>query len=119
MSAFPTSHFPMAAMDGKIEQCICNKFCVKLSELLLKPLKCFMKLLENILQTRQRFLNDIHVSRLVESQLKMTNVQGDQAPAKQQKMFKRFENSSTNTITERSMSSQTLFGSDMEFSRRS
>jgi hypothetical protein len=28
------------------------------------------------------FLNIIHVSRLVEFQLKMTNIHGDQAPAK-------------------------------------
>jgi hypothetical protein len=30
----------------------------------------------------QRFLNDIHVSRLAECQLKLTNVQGDQASTK-------------------------------------
>jgi hypothetical protein len=35
--------------------------------------------LENILLAGQRFLNGIHVSRLVKCQLKMTNVQGDQA----------------------------------------
>jgi hypothetical protein len=52
-----------------------------------------MRLLENILQARQLFLNGIHVSRLVECQVTMTNVQGDQAPAKQQKMLKKFENS--------------------------
>jgi uncharacterized protein with PIN domain len=37
----------------------------------------------------------------------MTNVQGNQAPAKQQKMLKKFENSSMKTIAEQSMSSQT------------
>jgi hypothetical protein len=35
--------------------------------------------------------------RAVECQLKMTNVQGDQAPAKRQKMLKKFENSSMKT----------------------
>jgi hypothetical protein len=40
----------------------------------------------------------------------MTNVQGNQAPAKQQKMLKKFENSSTKTVTEQSMSSQTPLG---------
>jgi hypothetical protein len=39
------------------------------------------------------------------------NVQGDQAPAKQQKMLTKFRNSSTKTITEQSMSSQTPLGS--------
>jgi hypothetical protein len=48
-----------------------------------------MRLLENILQAEQRFLNSIHVSRLVECQLKMTNVQGNQAPAKRQKVLKK------------------------------
>jgi hypothetical protein len=37
----------------------------------------------------------------------MTNVQGNQAPAKRQKMLKKFENSSTKTVAEQSMSSQT------------
>jgi hypothetical protein len=40
----------------------------------------------------------------------MTNVQDDQAPAKRQKMLKKFENSSTKTIAEQSMSLQTLLG---------
>jgi hypothetical protein len=31
-SAFSTSSFPLAAMDGKIEQCVCIKFCVKLGK---------------------------------------------------------------------------------------
>jgi hypothetical protein len=64
-------------------------------------------------------LNGIHVSRPVECQLKMTNVHGDQAPAKRLKMLKKFENSSTKTITEQSMTSQTLLGSVMKFAKRS
>jgi hypothetical protein len=47
----------------------------------------------------------------------MMNIQGDQAPAKQQKMLKKSENSSKKTISEQSMSSQTLLGSVMEFAR--
>jgi hypothetical protein len=38
----------------------------------------------------------------------MTNVQGNQAAAKQQKLLKTFENSSMKTIAKQSMSSQTL-----------
>jgi hypothetical protein len=61
----------------------------------------------------------IYVSRPVEYQLKMMNVQGDRAPAKLQKMLKKFEKSSMKTVAEQSMSSQTLLGSVMEFARRS
>jgi hypothetical protein len=45
----------------------------------------------------------------------MTNVQGDQAPAKQQKLLRKFDNSSTKAITEQSMSLQRVLGSIMEF----
>jgi hypothetical protein len=54
-------------------------------------MKCFARLLENILYARQRFLNSIHVSRPVKCHLKVTNIQGDQAPAKQQKMLKKIQ----------------------------
>jgi hypothetical protein len=64
-------------MNGKIEQCVCIKFCVKLS-----------KSAPEIL----------HVSRPVECQLKATNIQGDQARAKQQRMFKKLENSFTKAM---------------------
>jgi hypothetical protein len=37
--------------------------------------------------------------------LKTTKVQGDQAPAKQQKMLKKYENSSMKTVAKQSMSS--------------
>jgi hypothetical protein len=40
----------------------------------------------------------------------MMNAQGDQAPAKWQTMFKKFENSSTKAVAEQSMGSQTLLG---------
>jgi hypothetical protein len=46
-----------------------------------------VRLLENILG--QLFYNDIHVSRPVEGQMKITDVQGDQAPAEQQKMLQK------------------------------
>jgi hypothetical protein len=49
----------------------------------------------------------------VECQLKMTNVQGDQAPAKQNKMLKKLENSSMKTAAKQSMNSQTPLGSIM------
>jgi hypothetical protein len=46
-------------------------------------------------------------------------VQGDQAPAKSQNMLKIFENPSTKTVVEQSMSSQTLLGSIMKVAKRS
>jgi hypothetical protein len=59
-------------------------------------------------------LNGIQILRLIECPLKMMNVQGDQAPAKRQKMLKKSENSCTKTIAEQSMSSQTPLGSVMD-----
>jgi hypothetical protein len=39
MSAFLTSCFVLFAMDGKIEQCVCIKFCVKLGKSISETLK--------------------------------------------------------------------------------
>jgi hypothetical protein len=36
-----TLHFILSAMDGKIEQCACIKFCVKLGKAASKTLKMF------------------------------------------------------------------------------
>jgi hypothetical protein len=54
-------------------------------------LKCFLGLLENILEARLQFLKGIHISRLDGCQLKTTNVQGKKAPPNQQKTMKKFE----------------------------
>jgi hypothetical protein len=69
-------------MDGKIGQRVCTKFCVKLSK----------SAIENPEMLREAFgehsLSPTVVfewhscSKVVECQLKMMNVQGDQAPAK-------------------------------------
>jgi hypothetical protein len=63
-------------------------------------------------------LNGIHISLPVEWQLKMMNVQGDQAPAEWQKMLKTFENPSTKTVAKQSVSLQTPLGSVIEFANR-
>jgi hypothetical protein len=91
---------------------------VKLEKSAIETFEMFMRLLENILEGRQQFLNGIHVSRPVVCQLKMTNVQGDQAPAKRQKMLKTFGNTSMKTIAEKFISLQTQLGSVMETARR-
>jgi hypothetical protein len=63
--------FVMSAMDGKMKQCVWIKICVKLGK---SSTATHEMDLENILQSTQWFLNDIHVSRLIECQLNMTNV---------------------------------------------
>jgi hypothetical protein len=50
------------------------------------------------------FLNAIIVSKPVENQLKMANIQSDQAPAKRQKTLKTLKCSSMKTITKQSVS---------------
>jgi hypothetical protein len=105
-------------MDGKIKQRVCIKFCVKLGKSATETLEMYREAFGEHSSAGQRFLNGIHVSRPVECQLKMTNVQGDQAPAKRQKVLKKFKNSSMKTISKQSMSSQTLLGSIMELARR-
>jgi hypothetical protein len=49
----------------------------------------------------------------------MTNVEGDQAPEKRQKMLKKFENSFTKTVAEKSITMQTPLGSVLVLARRS
>jgi hypothetical protein len=98
-------------MDGKIEQRVCIKFCMKIGKSATETLEMLREAFGEHSLSRTAVLNDIHVSRPVECQLKMTKVQGDQAPAKRQKVLKKFENSSTKTLSEQSMSSQTPLGS--------
>jgi hypothetical protein len=67
-----------------------------------------VRLLEKILLAGQKFSNGIHVSRLVECQLKMRNVHGDQHQKNRRaENVKKIENSSMKTVAEQSMSSQT------------
>jgi hypothetical protein len=106
-------------MDGKIKQHICIKFCMKLDKSPTETLEMLHEGFGEHSLVRLLFLNGIHVSRLVECWLNMTNIQGDQAPAKRWIMLKKFENLSTKTIAEQSMSLQTLLGSVTEFARRS
>jgi hypothetical protein len=104
---------------AKLSNVFASSFAWSFVNPLPKPLKFFVWPFENILYARQQFLNGILTSRPVECHLKVTNVQGDQAPAKRQKMLKTFKNSSTKTVAEKTMSSQTPLGSVMEFSMRS
>jgi hypothetical protein len=66
----------LSATDGKIEQCVCIKLCVKLGKSATETLEMLHEAFGE-----QWFSNGIHVSRLAECQLKMMNIQSDQAPA--------------------------------------
>jgi hypothetical protein len=69
-------------MDGKIKQHVCIKFCVKLGKSATKTLEMLHEAFgEHSLRRTAVFEWHSH-SRPVECQLKMTNVQGIQAPAK-------------------------------------
>jgi hypothetical protein len=101
-------------MVGKIKQRVCVKFCVELGKSATETLEILREVFgEHSLSRTKVFFNSIHISRPIECQLKTTNVQGDQAPAKRQKMLKKVENSSTKTAAEQSTSSQTPLGSVM------
>jgi hypothetical protein len=75
-------------MDGKIQQHISIKFCMRLGESATEPLKMLREAFGQHSLTGQRFLIVIHISSPVECQLKM-NIQGDKAPAEAQKMLKK------------------------------
>jgi hypothetical protein len=77
-------------MDGKIELRVCIEFSVKLGKSATETLEMLRE------DFGEHSLNGIRISRPVECQLKMTNVQGDQAPAKLQKMLKKSRTPSPN-----------------------
>jgi hypothetical protein len=85
-------------MDVNIEQCVCMKFVVKIGKSATGTNEMLREDPDNILRPGRVCLNDIHVSRPVECQLKMMGIQGDQAQAKGQKMLKGFQNSSPETV---------------------
>jgi hypothetical protein len=78
-------------MDGKIEQCVCIKICVKLGKSATETLEMLREAFGEHSLSQTAVFYGTRVSGLVECQLKMTNIQGDQAPAKRQKMLKKFE----------------------------
>jgi hypothetical protein len=109
----------LAAINGKIKQHVCIKFCVTLGKSATETLEMLHEAFGEHSLSHTAVFNGIHVSRPIKCQLKMTDVQGDEVSAKRQKMLKKFENSSTTAIAIQSMSFQTQFGSVMEFARRS
>ena len=80
MNAFSTSLFISSAMNGKIKQYVCIKLYVKLNNSTTEMLR---EVFGELYLSGRGFLNGIRISRPVECQLKMTNVQDDQAPGEQ------------------------------------
>jgi hypothetical protein len=67
-------------MNGKIKQCVCIKFCVKLGKSAIETLEMLREAFgEHSLSQTMVF---VWHSRLVKCQLKMKNVYGNQAPPK-------------------------------------
>jgi hypothetical protein len=58
-------------MDGKIEQCVCIKFCVKLGKSATETLEMLCEAFEEHSLSQTAVLNGIHISRPVECQLKI------------------------------------------------
>jgi hypothetical protein len=56
--------FVLSVMGGKIGQCVYIKFWMKLINPLSKPLKCFVRILANILDAGQWYLNNIFMFKV-------------------------------------------------------
>jgi hypothetical protein len=64
--------FCFVMTDGKIEQCVYVKFCMELSKSTTKTLEMLCEAFDGHSLSQTEFLNDIHVSRPVDCQLKLT-----------------------------------------------
>jgi hypothetical protein len=70
-------------MDGKIKQRVCIKFCVNLGKYTAKTLEMLREAFGEHFLSLTEVFEGLHISRPVKGQIKMTNVQGNQAPAEQ------------------------------------
>jgi hypothetical protein len=105
-------------MDGKIEQRVCIKFCGKLGKSATETLEMLREAFGEHSLSRTEVL-EWH-SRFKVDRVSVEDDEPAVQPSteKRQKLSKQFENSSTKTVAEQSMSSQTPLGSVMEFARR-
>jgi hypothetical protein len=118
--ALSTRCFLSSAIDGKIKQRVCIKFCVKLG----KSAKETFEMLHEACREHSLTWTAIlqWYSRLKAGWVSAEDDETFRAIKHQQnakKNMKKFENSSTKTVAEKSMSSQTSLGSVIEFARRS
>jgi hypothetical protein len=120
MDAFMTSCFVLCAMDGKIEQHVCIKFCMKLGKSTTKTLEMLRRVFgEHSLSRTVVF--EWH-SRFMASQVSVEDDERSGRPNNRkaaENVEKKFKNSFTKTVAEQSMSLQTWLGSVMEYVRRS
>jgi hypothetical protein len=79
-------------MDGKIEQRVCIKFCVKLYKSATETLEMFHEAFGEHSLSRTVVFEWHSCFKASLLLVEMTNVQGDQAPAKQQKCGKNSRN---------------------------
>jgi hypothetical protein len=105
-------------MDGKIEQCVCIKFCVKLGASATETLDMLREAFGEYSLSRTTVFEWHSRFKAGRGSVENDEHSGDQSPRERQKVLKIFENSSMKTIAEKSMSSQTRLGSVMEFARR-
>jgi hypothetical protein len=106
-------------MDGKIEQRVCIKFCLKLGKSATETIEMLREAFgEDALS--KTAVSDWH-SRFKAGRVLVEDYQFSGRPStrKTTEMLKIFENSSTKTVAEQSMSSQTPLRLVMEFCRRS
>jgi hypothetical protein len=69
-------------MYGKIKQCVCIKFCMKLGKSATETYEMLCEAFGEHSLNRTAVFEWHPCFNAVECQLKMTNIQGDQAPAK-------------------------------------
>jgi hypothetical protein len=105
-------------MDGKIKECVCIKFCMelckstaKILEILREPFGGHSLCLTAVFEWHSLYKA---------SQVSVEDNEGSVRPStsRMTENVEKFENSSTKSIAEQSMNSQTPLGSVMEFARR-
>jgi hypothetical protein len=106
-------------MDGKIEQLVCIKFCMKPSK---SAAKTFEMLCEafGLHSLSQTVVFEWHSGFKADRMpVEDDERSGRPSTSKTKENVEKFENSSTKTIAEKSMSLQTPLGSVTEFARQS
>jgi hypothetical protein len=107
-------------MDGKLEQRICIKFCVKLGKSATETLEMFREALGEHSLSRTAVFECHSSFKTGRFSVEDDEHSGLPSTSKMtEKWWKKFENSSTKNVAEQYMSSHTPLRSVMEFARRS
>jgi hypothetical protein len=106
-------------MDGKVKQCVCINFCMKLVKSTAKTLEILYEAFgEHSLSLTVVFEWQSHF-KAGQVSVEDDECSGRLSTSKTTENVEKFENSFTKTIAEPSVSSQTPLGSVMEFVKRS